>query len=307
MALCTSTFHAKDKCCLFADVFFRSYAGCERMGLRLTPSHPVFLRVSRFFTLLFICALIFAVPKARCLGVVTENAMSNKRQMKRLIDDGFAPELVAGAFFDGMFEIPIIKNVPEVFVPKRLVPFTKRGVTSMIDEFICFYEHDFRFSDVLRNARAYLECCRKFSGLVSPDCSLYRDMPLVLQIVNTYFNRALGHYFQSNGLRVVANVRWGDERSYTRALFPEPFAFAGVERNAVVSVGTYGCSTGHENAYHRQKGLAAMFEELSPRQVWVYGAYADDEFAEYKRYCDIRHFQDWTTAAFGRGGHDGNK
>ena len=267
----------------------------------------VFFEVSGIFTLLVACALICAVSKARCLGVEMENTMTVKRQLKRLIDDGFAPELVAGAFFDGMFEIPVIRNVPGSFVPGRLVPFTKRCVTSMLDEFICFYVHDFRFADVIRNARAYLECFRKFSGLVSPDCSLYRDMPLVLQIVNTYFNRALGHYFQANGLRVVANVRWGDERSYTRTLFPEPFAFAGVEKNAVVSVGTYGCSTGSENAYHRQKGLAAMFEELSPRQVWVYGAYAASEFAEYERYSDIRHFQDWMSMSFGRGGSDGNK
>ena len=230
-----------------------------------------------------------------------------KGKFKKLVDDGFAPELVAGAFFDGMFEIPIIRNEQGTFTPWRLVPFTKRCVTALRDEFICFYVHDFRFADVLRNARAYLECFRKFSGLVSPDCSLYRDMPLVLQIANTYFNRALGHYFQANGLHVVANVRWGDERSYTRSLFPEPFAFAGVERNAIVSIGTYGCSRGKENAYHRQRGMAAMLEELTPRQVWVYGSFADDDFSEYERYCDIRYYSDWLTSEFSRGGRDGNK
>lgn len=307
MASCTSTFHAKDKSSLSSVVFFRGDAGCFSFGLRLTSSRSVFWLVSCFFTLLFACALICAVPEAWCVGVEMEDDMTAKRQLKRLIDDGFAPELVAGAFFDGIFEIPVIHNEPGTFVPGRLVPFTKRCVTSMSDEFVCFYVHDFRFADVLRNARAYLECFRKFSGLVSPDCSLYRDMPLVLQIVNTYFNRALGHYFQANGLRVVANVRWGDERSYTKLLFPEPFAFAGVEKNAVVSVGTYGCSTGSENAYHRKRGLAAMFEELSPRQVWVYGAYAASEFADYERYSDIRHFQDWMSISFGRGGSDGNK
>lgn len=30
-----------------------------------------------------------------------------------------------------------------------------------------------------------------------------------------------------------------------------------------------------------------MFEELTPRQVWVYGAYAADDFAEYERYSEI--------------------
>ena len=28
-------------------------------------------------------------------------------------------------------------------------------------------------------------------------------------------NRAVGHYLQSQGLYVIPNIRWGDERSFT--------------------------------------------------------------------------------------------
>ena len=51
MALCTSTFLAKDKSCLFADVFFRGVPCRDCLGLRLMSFYGVFFVVSCFFTL----------------------------------------------------------------------------------------------------------------------------------------------------------------------------------------------------------------------------------------------------------------
>lgn len=54
-----------------------------------------------------------------------------------------------------------------------------------------------------------------YSNLKSVLYPLYRDMPLCLQITNIYLNHALGVYMQTNGINVIPNVRWGDERTYT--------------------------------------------------------------------------------------------
>ncbi|MBQ8094277.1 MAG: DUF4417 domain-containing protein [Clostridia bacterium] len=48
-------------------------------------------------------------------------------------------------------------------------------------------------------------------------------------------NRAIGHHLQQNGLYVVPNIRWGDERSYTTSVLPEKVAFLGVEKHCIVS------------------------------------------------------------------------
>jgi len=40
-----------------------------------------------------------------------------------------------------------------------------------------------------------------------------------------YRNRAVGYWLQSNGIDIVPNVRWSDERSYS-------FAFEGLEQGA---------------------------------------------------------------------------
>ncbi len=221
--------------------------------------------------------------------------MAKKR--KREIDDGYAPDLVFGAQFDGELEIPIVQGTWNLTPPHFLCPFSRRGATSMADEYICFYEHDFKFRKLIENASRYLtEISRKFRGIVSPDCSLYRDMPLVLQIMNTYLNRAVGHYFQSHGMKVIPNVRWGDRRSYYGTNHIEPFAFLGVERGSVVSIGTYGCISGEDNRLFFREGLLAMLKALEPLKVLVYGNLPDDILTpEAKRRTEFIRYTDWTT------------
>ena len=167
--------------------------------------------------------------------------------IKHIIDDGFNAELVLNAFFDGYLEIPIIEKPQEIVIPTALIPFTQMKRSSTKAEAVHFYEHDKRFSDVLTCTKELLPELSKFKAVISPDCSLYRDMPLCLQIANTYMNRAVGHYLQSQGLYVIPNIRWGDERSFTTVELPEKFAFLGAPKNSIVSIGTYGCIKSREN------------------------------------------------------------
>ena len=51
--------------------------------------------------------------------------------------------------------------------------------------------------DTFRN-RKYLNILSKYGGVITPDYSLYRDMPLSMQIWNIFRSRALGSYLQSN-------------------------------------------------------------------------------------------------------------
>ena len=212
---------------------------------------------------------------------------------KNLIDDGFRADLVRTAEFASVFEIPVIKAPMEFIIPRDTIPFSLRKQTKDYSEFVVFYEHDVRFADVLLATDDYLDELRNFPGVVSPDCSLYRDMPLVLQIANTYMNRAVGHYLQSQGIYVIPNVRWGDERSYTTAVLPEKFAFAGIAKHSIVSIGTYGCIQGRENKHYFREGLRAMLDELQPKIVLVYGSMPDEVFGEFSSRTRFICFPDW--------------
>lgn len=214
---------------------------------------------------------------------------------KCIIDDGFRADLVESAVFAGDLEIPTIRRPERFVIPTGLIPFTARNRSKGKREFVMFYEHDTRFAKVLTSTDDYLEELRLFAGVISPDCSLYRDMPLCLQIANTYMNRAVGHYLQEQGLYVIPNIRWGDERTYTTNVLPEKIAFLGVEKRSIVSIGTYGCIRGEQNKLHFKAGLRAMLDELEPEIVLVYGPMPTSVFGELLNRSSFIQYDDWTS------------
>ncbi|MBO4766278.1 MAG: DUF4417 domain-containing protein [Lachnospiraceae bacterium] len=229
----------------------------------------------------------------------------SKRSLN-IIDDGYHPELVEQALFDGSIEIPIITAPKEIRIPKSLTPFSKRNYAESFDTAICEYEHDVRFSELIYSTESLTEDLLQYAAFITPDCSLYRDMPLCLQIANTYFNRAVGAYLQAMGMYVITNIRWGDERSYTTCELPEKFAFLGAPKKSIVSVGTYGCIHGAENRYHFKAGLEAMLQELEPQVVLVYGPMPEDIFGDYKRAAKFVVYEDWISRKKGGSSHGNN-
>lgn len=227
--------------------------------------------------------------------------------IKTIIDDGFNAKLVFGAEFDGMLEIPIIKRPNKIIIPNSLIPFSKRNKSLDYSETICFYENDLKFRNLITSTNELFPDIDKFSSFISPDCSLYRDMPLILQITNVYLNRQIGFFLQQKGKYVIPNIRWGDERSYTRIISNEvPFSFLGVEKHSIVSVGTYGCIQGKNNLFYFREGLKAMLKEIEPEVVIVYGPMPQTIFSDVLDMTNFIQFDDWITFRH-RGTKNGNR
>lgn len=218
---------------------------------------------------------------------------------KAIIDDGCNPELVAGAEFDLPIGIPIIKAPDRIMIPKGITPFSLRNRSPGFDEAIGFHEMDVNFADVLRAPENFIDDFGRFTALISPDCSLYRDAPLSVQLINVYRNRAIGSYYQRRGQYVIPQIRWGNEYTYTKKYFPERIAFLGVQKKSIVAIGTYGCIGGKENKYHFSAGLDAMLETLEPEVVLVYGPKPEKLFDEYESHTRFVQYPDWTTRMHG--------
>ncbi len=214
---------------------------------------------------------------------------------KAIIDDGCNPELVAGAEFDLPLGIPIIKAPKEIIIPSGITPFSKRNRAPSLKEAIGFNEGDINFAEVLKKPESFIDDFGRFAALVSPDCSLYRDAPLSVQLTNIYRNRAIGVYYQQHGQYVIPQIRWGNEYTYNAIYFPQRIAFLGVEKHSIVAIGTYGCFDGKENKYYFAAGLDAMMETLEPKTVLVYGSMADNVFEKYFKYAQFVRYDDWTT------------
>lgn len=213
--------------------------------------------------------------------------------MKTIKESIFYYDLVSGAKFDGIFEIPHIPGPDTYTIPDFLTPFSMKTSNPTANNCIMFYEHDYKFQDILINTKDYIESLRLYDSVITPDFSLYRDMPLSLQIRNVYYNRAIGFYFWKNGLNTIPNVRWGDERSYTSSIFSEPFAFQGIDKNSIVSIGSYDCIRGNENLYHFENGLKEMIKYLSPKIVLIYGSIPERILDTYSKETTLICYKDW--------------
>lgn len=207
--------------------------------------------------------------------------------MKTIVDDGFSSYLVNGAKFTGKYQIPVLME-QELSVPKDLVAFNERNnATDKKHKSLHFYMHDLMFKQVITSTNKYLDEFKEYGYVITPDCSLYLDQPLCLQIVNTYLNRAVGHYLQQNGIKVIPNVRWGDERSYE-------FCFDGVPENYIISVSTLGCIRSYEEKYYFKKGLEEAIRILKPRVIIVHGDAPEEVFKEFESKTKFVYFQSST-------------
>ena len=207
------------------------------------------------------------------------------KNKENLVDEGFRVSLVETAFFYVKFEIPHIDAPDKIIIPNGMVPFSVRERSQDKKDFVCFYEHDINFRDILTKTEEYVDELKQYPGIITPDCSLYIDAPLCVQIADIYLNRAVGHYLQKQGLYVIPNIRWGDERTFKEEFLGEKVAFQGVDKHSIVSVGTYGQIQSAESKRFFREGLSEMIKELEPEVVLVYGSMPDTIFADFKKVC----------------------
>lgn len=179
-----------------------------------------------------------------------------------LSKDMFHAYMVRNAKFDGDLEIPCVKTTN--ILPNRLVPFSHAISEKNHSGFVVFYEHDEKIETLWNNPKKYLSVLKRFDGVITPDYSLYFDMPLAMQVWNTYRGKAVGAWLNDNEIPTIPNVRWGDARTYELACL-------GVERNSTIAVGTHGCIKSKEYKQQFIEGFDYVLQRLSPKTVIVYG------------------------------------
>lgn len=199
--------------------------------------------------------------------------MADENNNRSGCKDVFHAFLVKDARYEGDLEMPCIES--EDVVPKDVIKFSKAVRSKEYDNFVHFYEDDVNFERIWNNSNRYLPILRKFDGVITPDFSLYRDMPLVMQQWNTYRSRAIGHWLQTNGITVIPNVRFSDERSFA-------FCCDGISKGSTIAIGSHGCIKGRIDRMYFKQGLEYVIHKLEPQRIVVYGKAPDDIFGVYR-------------------------
>ncbi|MCT2587787.1 DUF4417 domain-containing protein [Actinophytocola gossypii] len=171
-----------------------------------------------------------------------------------------------------------IPDLPAATVePARLVAYSSRAEclaaagrrerTGQRDA-VHFFLDDYRFETVWTKPERGLSRCCSVGAALTPDFSLWRDMPLVMQLWQVYRSRWCGAWLLAHGIPVVPTVSWSTPDTY----HPRTgFAFAGIPTGSVVAVSTVGTWRDPEARALFTAGYAAMLDQLRPSTVLVYG------------------------------------
>lgn len=188
--------------------------------------------------------------------------------------DVFKAFLVENAKYDGFLEIPTIEY--GCYKPKKLISFSKCISSTDYGCWVHFYEDDVAFERIWNNPRKYLQILKKYEGVICPDFSLYRDMPLVMQFWNIYRSRAIATWLQSSGVNVIVNMRFSDSRTYTACCL-------GVPIGGTIAVGTHGCIRCLNDRRELIEGLRYIVSIVKPSVIVVYGTAPNYIFDEYRK------------------------
>lgn len=173
------------------------------------------------------------------------------------------------AYFDadnseGFYDMPIIKKTKAK--PKELLGFNYvlSDKDDNKDKFIHFFLDDYQFERIWANPYEYLDKISQYSGMLSPDFSLYADMSISQQIYNIYRSRLIGQLAQKQGIKVIPTVSWSDKRSYK-------FCFDGIEKGGTIAISTVGVKNDKACKKIFFDGMKECLKRVEPSLVINYG------------------------------------
>lgn len=168
----------------------------------------------------------------------------------------------------GVFDFPVIESIKEITV-LPCIPFNIALSSKKFDFGVHFFIDDYQFERFWNYPGQYINKLKKFEFVLTPDFSLYTNMPKAMQIWNRYRSQFLGAYMQKNGIKVIPTVSWSDSDSFN-------WCFDGISPGGIVAVSSVGCMKNKEARKHFIEGYQKMLEILKPTQVLFYGIIPDE-------------------------------
>lgn len=168
----------------------------------------------------------------------------------------------------GRWGIPLIKKpiVPCDNIELIAWSDTRSNDASNREKGVHFFVDDYRFESIYRYPERSLEKLAQYKFVLTPDYSLYADMPIWRQIESVGKSRWCGVWWQEHGLNVIPTVSWSTLPSYA-------YCFDGIEEGSTVAVGMIGCKHNKRAFLH---GYDAMLEQIQPEMVICFGSPFDE-------------------------------
>lgn len=215
------------------------------------------------------------------LEVEKENARANTGKQYNL-------QYVDELDVEGFYQMPTIEAVDHV--PTDLMGFNYMLNTPNHEAGIHFYLDDYQFERIWQRPEFYIEKLMPFDCVLSPDFSLYMDMPIAMKVWNVYRSRLIGQMCQRAGLVVIPTVSWAEADTFE-------FCFDGLPLHGTLSVSTIGVKREEAAFEIWRNGMDAMIERLEPIRLIVYGGKLEYDYGD----VEVIYFENAVTERMKRG------
>nr|DAU93843.1 MAG TPA: ParB protein [Caudoviricetes sp.] len=165
-------------------------------------------------------------------------------------------------FTKDFWQMPIIRN--DGFVPEELIGFNYAKTSEKKNVGIHFYLDDYQFERVWNYPEKYVELFQEYDCILSPDFSLYTDMPMPMKVWNVYRSRLIGAYYQSYGIPVIPTLSWAEKETFD-------FCFKGIPKGSIVSISTIGIKKDKDAMKIWLDGVTEMLKTVNPKTLLIYG------------------------------------
>lgn len=162
-----------------------------------------------------------------------------------------------------------------------VMPFdeTRQCDTRGTQKIVHFFISDDKFESVYLKPENCIEKLAQYTHILTPDFSLYSDMPLSVQLFNTFRNRWCGAFWQELGFSVFPTISWSNRDSFD-------FCFLGIPQKSIVAISTLGCKH-YKEAF--LLGYREMLKKIKPELVLCFDKpfpemEKDTIFIDYKRF-----------------------
>lgn len=183
---------------------------------------------------------------------------------------------------EGKYDMPVLEGVDHI--PNKLQGFNYVLNKPDHEAGVHFFLDDYQFERIWQRPDFYIEKLTDFDCVLTPDFSLYLDMPIAMQVWNIYRSRLIGQIMQDYGMTVIPTVSWAYKSSFD-------FCFDGLPKNATLAISTIGVKQNKEQFQIWVDGMDEMIERLSPKRIIVYGGQVDYEYKD----IEVVYFDNATT------------
>ena len=162
---------------------------------------------------------------------------------------------------EGRYDMPILEPVD--YVPDHLIGFNYVKTSDDFAATVHFYIDDYQFERIWNRPEDYMGVLHQFAAVMTPNFSVYLDMPEAAKIWNTFRARLLGQMMQDYGMTVIPIVYWSDERSFE-------YCFDGLPVGGTLSVNNI-INSGDEGIELWKAGMDELIRRKKPKRIILYG------------------------------------